>query len=501
MRFWIAVPVFVRRFVVALTIVSLAGAGVLVFGERAGKSEFAKRKVVQIDDGVLAPSKPTQPANYLLIGHDADGNSDTMMVVHVDPANPTPLLVSFPRDLIVDIPGHGRGQLNGAIGIGGPSLLIATFKSYFNVPINHFIQVDFASFPEIVSAIGKVKVWFPTPVHDPYIGLDVEQAGCVALDGAQALAYARSRHYYVPDDTAHPAPWVWNYDPNLGDNAYRGGRGWSALGSDIDRIPRQQYFLRTLAQAAITRTNDDPLRIIGLVDAVMSHLTTDQSLKLDELKSLVRTFSRLRPADVEMTTIPWTSDPSDHNRVITKYPEASALLFRLASFSPSKSFLPALVDPATVRVRVVNGSGVTGLGGRALAQLVAAGFRSTGPSVDVAGNTYARTEVRWGAYKDVEGVTATYETGAKVSGQAVKASDTGSADVLVVVGRDWDQLEHHFSTAGAKATPTTGGAGASGSSSTATPTTAATTTTGGAKSPYVPVDPKTGGVLVGCPKS
>ncbi len=147
MRFWLAVPVFVRRFVVALTIVSLAGAGVLVFGERAGKSEFAKRKVVQIDDGVLAPSKPTQPANYLLIGHDADGNSDTMMVVHVDPADPTPLLVSFPRDLIVDIPGHGRGQLNGAIGIGGPSLFIATFKSYFNVPINHFIQVDFASFP------------------------------------------------------------------------------------------------------------------------------------------------------------------------------------------------------------------------------------------------------------------------------------------------------------------------------------------------------------------
>jgi polyisoprenyl-teichoic acid--peptidoglycan teichoic acid transferase len=500
MRLWLAIPVFVRRFVVALTIVSLAGAGVLVFGERAGKSEFAKRKVVHIDDGVLAPSKPTQPANFLLIGHDADGNSDTMMVVHVDPANPTPLLVSFPRDLIVDIPGHGRGQLNAAIGIGGPSLLIATFKSYFHVPVNHFIQVDFASFPEIVGTIGKVKVWFPTPVHDPYIGLDIEHAGCVALDGAQALAYARSRHYYVPDDPAHPVPWVWNYAPGLAEDAYRGGKGWSALGSDIDRIPRQQYFLRTLAQAAITRTNDDPLRIIGLVDAVMSHLTTDQSLKLDELKSLVRTFRRLRPSDVEMTTIPWSSDPDNHSRVVTKYPEANALLFRLASFSPSKSFLPPLVDPGTVHVRVVNGSGVTGLGGRALAQLVAAGFTSIGPSVDVGGNTYARTEVRWGAYRDVEGVTATYETGAKVSGQAAKASDTGSADVLVVVGRDWDQLEHHFAVR-AKVPTTTGGSGGSGSSKSATPTSAASTTTGGVSSPYVPVDPKTGGVLVGCPKS
>ncbi|MDQ1477787.1 MAG: hypothetical protein QOE62_3016 [Actinomycetota bacterium] len=489
MSSWRAMPVFVRRFVIALTVVSLLAAGVLVFGDRAGKDEFAKRKVVQIADGVLAPTKPSQPANFLLIGHDADGNSDTMMIVHVDPAVPTPLLVSFPRDLMVDIPGHGHRQLNAAIGIGGPSLLIATFKSYFHVPVNHFIQVDFASFPQIVSAIGPVKVWFPTPVHDPFIGLDVEKAGCVALDGAKALAYARSRHYYIPKDTAHPALWQWNYDPHLGEDKDHGGHGWVALGSDIDRIPRQQYFLRTLAQAAVSRTDDDPLRIIGLVDAVMTHLTTDQSLKLGELKSLVRTFRRLRPAEVEMTTIPWSPDPGASGRVIVKHPDADTLLFRLASFSPAQSFLPPLVDPGTVRVRVVNGSGVAGLGGHALAQLVAAGFRSTGPSVDAARSTYARTEIRWAAYKDAEGVTATYRTGAQVSGQVVKSSDTGSADVLVVVGRDWNALRHHFSASG--------GSGAPVPTTTATPT----TTTSGGDGEFVPVDPKTGGVLVGCPAS
>jgi LCP family protein required for cell wall assembly len=484
--FWRAIPVFVRRFVVALLLVSVLAAGVLVFGDRAGKQEFAKRKLVQIADGVLAPTKPSQPANFLLIGHDADGNSDTMMIVHVDPAVATPLLVSFPRDLMVDIPGHGHRQLNAAIGIGGPSLLIATFKAYFNVPVNHFIQVDFASFPQIVSAIGSVKVWFPTPVHDPFIGLDVEQRGCVALDGAKALAYARSRHYYIPKNTTDPARWQWNYDPNLGEDKDHGGHGWVALGSDTDRIPRQQYFLRTLAQAAVTRTDDDPLRIIGLVDAVMTHLTTDQSLTLGELKSLVRTFRRLRPADVEMTTIPWSADPHASGRLIVNHPAADTLLFRLASFSPEQSFLPPLVDPGTVRVRVVNGSGTAGLGAHARAQLVASGFRSTGPSVDVAGTTYAHTEVRWAAYKDVEGVTATYRTGAKVSGQTVKASDTGSADVLVVVGRDWNALRHHFSVAGATHTPTSAG----------TPT---PTTSEGGK--FVPVDPRTGGVLVGCPTS
>jgi LCP family protein required for cell wall assembly len=495
MNLWRAVPPFVRRFVIAIVVVALLSAGVLVLGDRAGKREFEKRTVVQIADGLLAPSKPTEPANFLLIGHDADGNSDTMMVVHVDPAVPTPLLVSFPRDLIVDIPGHGRRQLNAAIGIGGPSLLIKTFKSTFNVPINHFVQVDFASFPEIVSAIGNVKVWFPTPVHDPFIGLNIEQPGCVSLDGAMALAYARSRHYYVPKDTAHPAVWEWNYDPSLGDH-FRGGTGWTTSGSDIDRIPRQQYFLRTLAQLAVTRTDDDPLRIIGLVDAVMSHLTTDQSLRLDELKSLVRTFRRLPPAAVEMTTIPWTPDG---NRVLVKYPEADALLFRLASFSPSKAFLPPLVAPGTVRVRVVNGSGVAGLGNRALAQLTASGFRTTGAAIDAERDTYPRTEVRWAAYKDIEGVTATYETGAKVSGQAVKGSDTGNADVLVVVGRDWDTLVHHFAKPSAKPTGTTGPGRAPTSSP--GPPRSVSTTTSGVDPRFAPVDPKTHGVLVGCPAS
>jgi LCP family protein required for cell wall assembly len=490
MKFWLVLPSFVRRVIVALVVVGVVSAGALEFGDRAGKHEFGKRTVVQIGDGVLAPSKPTEPANYLVIGHDADGNSDTMMIIHVDPAVPTPLLVSFPRDLIVDIPGHGRRQLNAAIGIGGPSLLIATFKSYFNVPINHFLQVDFASFPDIVRAVGRVQIWFPTPVHDPYIGLNIDKAGCVALDPAMTLAYARSRHYYVPQNLTAPAPWQWNYDPKLGDNADRGGHGWVALGSDIDRIPRQQYFLRTLAQVAINRTDDQPLRIIGLVDAVMSHLTTDQNLKLDELKSLVRTFHRLRPSDVEMSTIPWRADPSNGNRVVVKYPEANTVLFRLASFAPTKPFLPPLVDPSTVRVRVVNGSGISGLGVHALDQLVADGFTSVGPALDADSSNYARTEVRWGAYKDVEGVTATYATGAKVAGQTIKESDTKGADVLIVVGRDWDSLHHHFTETAPKGSATT------------TPTTPTTPTTvpGVVDRRFIPVDPKTGGVLVGCPK-
>jgi LCP family protein required for cell wall assembly len=493
---------FLRRFLIALVIVCLLGAGAVALGNRKGRQEFARRHVVQIGSGILTPQRPAQPANYLLIGHDATGNSDTMMVVHVDPSQPTPLVVSFPRDLMVNIPGHGLGQLNSAIGIGGQALLIQTFKSYFNIPINHFLQVDFSSFPDIINAIGKVKVYFPTPVHDPYIGLNIEQAGCVALDGPAALAYVRSRHYYVPKDPAHPAPWQWNYDPSLGDR-YRGGSGWVALGSDVERIPRQQYFLRTLAQTAINRTDDNPARLIGLVPAVTKHLTTDQTLTYNELTALVRTFHKVRPSDVEMTTIPWATDPSDPNRVVVRYPEASALLFRLASFAPQKPFLPPPSNPATVRVRVVNASGVPDLGNRALLQLVAGGFKFSGPAVDAAGAAYPHTQIRWAKGKEVQGVTAAYATGARQSGEALKASDTTGADVLVVVGRDWNTLSHHFATP----SPTTTVTGVTtttivAAGSTAAPATTTTTTTiPQYEKDYVPVDPKTGGILVGCPKT
>src|SRR5262249_19514264 len=141
---------------------------------------------------------------------------------------------------------------------------------------------------------------------------------------------------------------------------------------------------------------------------------------------------------------------------------------------------------------------------RALLELLAAGFKSAGPAVDADGSTYAQTQVRWTKGKEVQGVTATYGTGAKKSGYAVKASDTAGADVLVVVCRDWNRLQHHF--ARPRATTSVPPASSStttpaGPGSTATSTTTTSTTIPSYEQKYIPVDPKTGGVLVGCPKT
>src|SRR5262249_46577805 len=154
---------------------------------------------------------------------------------------------------------------------------------------------NFKGFQDIVNAIGHVKLYFPTPAHDEYTGLYINQSGCVSVDGAGALAYARSRHYNVPADPQNPAPWP---------PGQKSARGWIEDGrADLDRIPRQQYFLRSISQAAIDKTASNPTKLWALFNAVKNNFTHDDTLKFSEFKSLIRTFNGLNPARVDMQTL------------------------------------------------------------------------------------------------------------------------------------------------------------------------------------------------------
>ncbi len=122
---------FLRRFAIALVAVVVLTAVVFKSADAYGKRKFNESPQVHIDQGVLKDIKPGQPANYLMLGSDvrpanetpeekaaygsnADAGgqrSDVMMVLHVDPAGKTGQLVSFPRDMMVQIPGYGRKLL------------------------------------------------------------------------------------------------------------------------------------------------------------------------------------------------------------------------------------------------------------------------------------------------------------------------------------------------------------------------------------------------------
>ncbi len=135
---------------------------------------------------------------------DVEGQrSDTLMVAHVEPSAQRTFVVSFPRDLMVNVPGTPGGQLsmiNSAYSTGGPELVRDTLKANFDIDINHYLEVDFQSFKEIVNEIGNVRVYLPGRVRDLELGmLSPYGAGCYDVDGDTALVYVRSRKLQISD--------------------------------------------------------------------------------------------------------------------------------------------------------------------------------------------------------------------------------------------------------------------------------------------------------------
>ena len=127
----------------------------------------------------------------LSTGGAAGGRTDTIMLLHTG-SGPN-LLLSIPRDSIVDIPGHPSGKINAAYAFGGPELLVQTIEQNTGVRIDDYVEIGMGGVAGIVDAVGGIEVCPKTNMKDKLAGLDIKK-GCQEVDGATALAYARSRH-------------------------------------------------------------------------------------------------------------------------------------------------------------------------------------------------------------------------------------------------------------------------------------------------------------------
>ncbi|MGA1035706.1 MAG: LCP family protein, partial [Ilumatobacteraceae bacterium] len=222
-----------------------------------------------LDDPVDLPSQ-----NYLLVGSDtregisADDpdfgvigdtgvvsgrRADTIMVLRRE-RDGGASLVSLPRDLWVNIPGRGENRINAAYNSGADQL-IATVTQTLGIPIDHYVEVNFVGFRDIVNELGGVTICFPHPTRDPKTGLD-QPAGCNLLDGLQGLAYSRSRTY----------------------QEFREGEWRTEPTADIGRTQRQQLFIRAAADAAIARLTDQPFASGELIQAVAASVRVDELL-------------------------------------------------------------------------------------------------------------------------------------------------------------------------------------------------------------------------------
>ncbi|MGZ8762539.1 MAG: LCP family protein [Acidimicrobiia bacterium] len=436
LRAWTQRYVIAFGVVFVLTVGGVVGANVVIDSSLAGIDRVQLR-TAELPDEVEA-------GNYLLIGSDsrafidneidaeqfgdkeveAGQRSDTTMIVHVDPDSKKALVVSIPRDMVVDVPGVGRTRINAAFaqadGVeAGAQEVIDTLQENFGLDIHHFVEVDFDSFRGVVEAIGSVHLYFPTPVRDEVTGLLVEEPGCVALDGEDSLAYVRSRSLEKLVD----GEWV-NASPR----------------ADLDRIERQQEFVRRLGAVAFRKAVKNPLTAKNVADAVVPNLTMDDSFGRSQIFGLVNLFRSIDPSDpsqVEMVTFP-NRPYGDNARLLPDQPAADELVARLNQVgAPRDAPREPEVKPKQVRVRVLNASGINGLAAATLDAL----HRQFGFVAGEAGNwseSLAETQVRYGS----EGLAAATLVQERLGGQGTLVPDSTieGTGVTVVLGSDFSAV-------------------------------------------------------------
>jgi polyisoprenyl-teichoic acid--peptidoglycan teichoic acid transferase len=197
----------------------LLGAALVIFASAGATAVAAFHEVDRVVNALniqpklklgneLATTDPGQPQTIMLLGSDKrpknsrDGGagtgarSDTIILIRLDPDKAATAMMSLPRDLKVNIPGHGTDKINAAYEQGGPRLTLRTVKELTGLRINHVVNVDFKGFWAAVNAIGCVYVdidrrYFNDSVEFAYIDV---QPGYQRMCGRKALQYVRFRH-------------------------------------------------------------------------------------------------------------------------------------------------------------------------------------------------------------------------------------------------------------------------------------------------------------------
>ena len=214
--------------------------------------------------------------------------SDVVQLWRVTPSTKQIQILSIPRDTVVSMLGSDVSQFGTYNRINssynsGANQLVQTITANFGIPINHVVQVDFAGFQDSVNALGGIYLNFAYPAKDAYSGLDITAPGCQLLNGTQALAVARSRHYYYYQDGE------WQYDGT----------------SDFGRIQRQDAFLKALISAAKSKVN--PLTVNAFIGSIHEGVVIDDGFSLNELIGLALTYHSFDPSSLQTQTLPTLS--------------------------------------------------------------------------------------------------------------------------------------------------------------------------------------------------
>jgi LCP family protein required for cell wall assembly len=294
---------------------------------------------------------PGSPYNVLIVGSDSRAGdtgsaakafgsasevggqrSDTIKILHIDPAAGTARLLSIPRDTYVALSGMPSGtgldtdnKINTAFN-SGPIPLIQTIENTFGIPINHFVVTSFDGVIDLVQSVGGINLDFPYPVRDNddgnnNSGLDITHAGCQALNGNMALALARSRYYEY-----EVSPGSWEYD----------GSG------DLGRIQRQNAIIEAVIDKA--KSSYNPLKINAFLGSLVHDITKDNAMSTGMLISLAQRFHAFSGSELQTSTLPTLGASSDVAGAVevVQEPAAVDMITQFLGTAPNSIVTPPL---------------------------------------------------------------------------------------------------------------------------------------------------------------
>lgn len=394
-------------------------------------------------------------------------NSDIIMVVHLDPSTHQVSLLSIPRDTFVpNARAGGESFKIDAALYEGPGQLVKAIEEDFGIPIQHYVELNFDGFVNVVNAAGGIRMDFPLPVHDAYSHLNITKAGCTELNGVTALQLIRARHLqYKPASIKTDNTYYWPYEQQ----------------SDIGRIARTHEFLRVLASSVQKRGLSNPITDDKLVSSILPNVIVDSGLNDSNILGLIEDFHHANLVNAPQYTMPiavtpfgsyyfeggnfgdvvFPVEPTDQN-IINKFLGSANNLNTMSGKN--------LPSPSTISVSVMNGSGTPGQ-----ATIIANDFKDLGFSIGEVGNdkpvSYQAQEtvVYYSNGNEAQAETVARQlTGYVIMSLNPKKVVSGS-NVTVVTGTDLSV--NGAPTASTSASPTTPSASSTQATSTQTTTT------------------------------
>jgi LCP family protein required for cell wall assembly len=266
---------------VSVLLVAVIGAGLLYAAtiDRSVTRNINRGVELPTDPSSVRPPKEAQETgtlNYVLLGSDSrdpgnegNGRSDTMMLVHLNAKRTKAYIVSFPRDMYVNIPGYGKNKINAAFAFGGAPLAVRTLENLTEVRMDHVVLIDFEGFIRLTEDLHGVTVTNKTAFTSH--GFDYPK-GKITIAGEEALWFVRERHQ-LP-------------------------------GGDLDRAENQRNVIKAVVQKGLSaKVISDPATFTTFIGNVAKHLTVDNELSDGEIRRTALSL-RLGAKDIELLQAP-----------------------------------------------------------------------------------------------------------------------------------------------------------------------------------------------------